>query len=161
MNKQVENIHYGQHKKKRQSKKPSLDVFREVCDAKGGAPGDIAQALGIRRSTLYSWLERDPEFADALNESRERLVDLAESRLFALIRGVPKIEIDENGEKRFAGWIEKPSETAIIFTLKTRGKKRGYVERSEIAADVNLRGSINIREWVRDRLQQNARIGRK
>ena len=39
---------------------------------------------------------------------------------------------NENGEKRFAGWIERPSETAIIFTLKTRGKKRGYVERQEV-----------------------------
>lgn len=72
------------------------------------------------------------QFASVFNEAREKLVDLSESRLFTLIQGVPKIEIDENGEKRFAGWIEKPSETAIIFTLKTRGKKRGYVERQEI-----------------------------
>ena len=49
-----------------------------------------------------------------------------------LVAGVPAIEKDENGEKRFAGWIERPSETAIIFTLKTRGKKRGYVERQEV-----------------------------
>ena len=154
MKKQVENIHYGQHKKKRQSKKPSLDVFRDVCDAKAGIAGDIATALGVRRSTLYAWLKSDPEFAAALDDAREKLVDMAENRLRTLIQGVPKIEIDENGEKRFAGWIERPSETAIIFTLKTRGKKRGYVERQEVAADVNMQGSINIREWVKNRLKK-------
>ena len=102
-------------------KKPAIDTFREICEAKAGIAGDIA-----------GWLKSDPEFASVFNEAREKLVDLSESRLFTLIQGVPKIEIDENGEKRFAGWIEKPSETAIIFTLKTRGKKRGYVERQEI-----------------------------
>ena len=113
-------------------KKPAIDTFREICEAKAGIAGDIATALNIRRSTLYGWLKSDPEFASVFNEAREKLVDLSERRLFTLIQGVPKIEIDENGEKRFAGWIEKPSETAIIFTLKTRGKKRGYVERQEI-----------------------------
>lgn len=139
--------------KKRRSRKPSITVFREACEAKSGVAGDIAASLGIRRSTLYEWLKSDPEFATALNEAREKIVDMAENRLRTLIQGVPKFEIDADGEKRFAGWIEKPSETAIIFILKTRGKKRGYVERSEVEADVSMKGSINIREWVKDRPQ--------
>lgn len=79
-----------------------------------------------------TWCNDDEQFAQALEDSRERFVDLAESNLRKLVAGVPAIEKDENGEKRFAGWIERPSETAIIFTLKTRGKKRGYVERQEV-----------------------------
>lgn len=118
--------------KKSRGKKPTIEIFREVCEAKAGIAGDIATALGVRRSTLYGWLNSDPEFASVLDEAREKLIDMAENRLRTLIQGVPKFEIDHNGEKRFAGWIEKPSETAIIFTLKTRGKKRGYVERQEI-----------------------------
>lgn len=120
--------------KKSRGKKPTIEIFREVCEAKAGIAGDIATALGVRRSTLYGWLNSDPEFASVLDEAREKLIDMAENRLRTLIQGVPKFEIDHNGEKRFAGWIEKPSETAIIFTLKTRGKKRGYVERQEITS---------------------------
>lgn len=143
--------------KKRWGKKPTIDTFSEICEAKAGIAGDIATALGVRRSTLYGWLKSDPEFAAALEEARENLVDMAENRLRTLIQGVPAIEIDEKGEKRFAGWIEKPSETAIIFTLKTRGKKRGYVERQEIEASVNMRGSVPIRKWVEERLEKAKR----
>ena len=118
--------------KKNRGKKQTIDIFREVCEAKAGIAGDIAAALNIRRSTLYGWLKNDPEFSAVFDEAREKILDMAENRLRTLIQGVPKFEIDDHGEKQFAGWIEKPSETAIIFTLKTRGKKRGYVERQEI-----------------------------
>lgn len=141
-------------KRKQNGKRPLCELFRQVCEANAGIIGNVASALGVRRSTVYLWCSKYPEFRQALEDSRERLVDLAESNLRKLVAGVPAIETDENGDKRFAGWIERPSETAIIFTLKTRGKSRGYVERSEIAADVHLRGSINIQEWVKDRLRQ-------
>ncbi len=136
------------------SKKPSLDTFRKVANACGGILSDIAANLSVERSTVYTWCKDDDQFSQALEDSRERFIDLAESNLRKLVAGVPAIEKDENGEKRFAGWIKPPSETAIIFTLKTRGKKRGYVERSEVAADVDMKGSINIRDWVKDRLQK-------
>lgn len=142
-------------KKKREQygRRPSSGQFYKVCEANAGIVGDVAAALGVRRSTVYLWCSKYPEYRQALNDARERFIDLAESQLRRLVTGVPAFEVDENGEKRFAGWVERPSETAIIFTLKTRGRSRGYVERQEITADVNLRGSINIREWVRDRLQ--------
>ena len=135
-------------------KKPNPEVFRKVANACGGILSDIAANIGVERNTVYTWCKDDPDFSQALEDSRERFVDLAESNLRKLVAGVPAIETDENGEKRFAGWIERPSETSIIFTLKTRGKKRGYVERQEVEADVNMKGSINIREWVKDRLQK-------
>ena len=134
--------------------KPSLEQFEQIANACGGILSDIAANFKVARNTVYAWCENDAEFRKALEDSRERFVDLAESNLRKLVAGVPAIETDENGEKRFAGWIEKPSETAIIFTLKTRGKKRGYVERSEVEADVSMKGSINIRKWVEDRLQK-------
>ena len=113
-------------------KKPNIDVFKKAANACGGILSDIAAHIGVERNTIYTWCNDDPEFKQALEDSRERFVDLAESNLRKLVAGVPAIEKDESGEKRFAGWIERPSETAIIFTLKTRGKKRGYVERQEV-----------------------------
>ena len=136
------------------SAKPSIKQFTHVANACGGILSDIAANFGVARQSVYNWCEEDSRFKQALEDSRERFVDLAESNLRKLVAGVPAIEKDENGEKRFAGWIERPSETAIIFTLKPRGKKRGYVERQEVEADVNLKGSISIREWVKDRLQK-------
>lgn len=114
------------------SKKIDIDTFRKIANACGGVLADIAANIGVERNTIYNWCKEDEEFAKALEDSRERFLDLAESNLRKLVAGVPAIETDENGNKKFAGWVEKPSETAIIFTLKTRGKKRGYVERSEV-----------------------------
>ena len=89
------------------SKKPKLDTFRKVANACGGILSDIAANLGVERSTIYTWCNDDEQFAQALEDSRERFVDLAESNLRKLVAGVPAIEKDENGEKRFAGWIER------------------------------------------------------
>lgn len=112
--------------------KPSIDQFEQVANACGGILSDIAANFKVARNTVYSWCENDSEFKQALDDSRERFVDLAESNLRKLVAGVPAIEKGENGENRFAGWIERPSEVAILFTLKTRGKKRGYIERQEL-----------------------------
>lgn len=114
------------------SKKPKLDTFRKVANACGGILSDIAANLGVERSTIYTWCNDDEQFAQALEDSRERFVDLAESNLRKLLPAFRPSKRTRMAEKRFAGWIERPSETAIIFTLKTRGKKRGYVERQEV-----------------------------
>lgn len=111
------------------SKKPKLDTFRKVANACGGILSDIAANLGVERSTIYTWCNDDEQFAQALEDSRERFVDLAESNLRKLVAGVPAIEKDENGEKRFAGWIERPSETAII-SLSKHAEKTGICRTS-------------------------------
>lgn len=134
-------------------KKPSLEVFKALADACCGIMADMADRLGVSRSTLYSWLKEDSGFVKAVEEAREQFLDLAETNLLRLISGVPKMTKDENGEERFAGWEVRPSEKAIIFLLTTRGKHRGYVETTEIDAKMNLKGSIAIRAWVEDRLK--------
>lgn len=112
--------------------KPSIEQFEQITNACGGILSDIAANFKVARNTVYAWCRNDPEFKQALEDSRERFIDLAESNLRKLVAGVPAIKKDEMGNSRFAGWVERPSETAIIFTLKTRGKKRGYVERQEV-----------------------------
>jgi hypothetical protein len=65
-----------------------------------------AVRLGCTRGTVRNYAARYPDVARALYEERERLVDSAELRL---------IEAVERGELQ-----------AIVFTLKTIGRHRGY-----------------------------------
>ena len=65
----------------------------------------------IDRKTYYNWLEADPDFKQAVEDINEESVDFAESSLKQQIK---------DGDT-----------TATIFYLKTKGKKRGYVEKTE------------------------------
>ena len=79
------------------------------------------------RSTYYKWLKEDKEFAKSVKEIENIALDFAESQLHTQIKD--------------------GSTSATIFYLKTKGKKRGYVERQEL--DVNsgenpFKVSVNI-----------------
>lgn len=78
--------------------------------------GNITQAceaVGISRQTYYNWIQ-DNEFKTALDavEPAEVFLDFTEEKLVKRIM---------DGDT-----------TAIIFALKTKGKKRGYIERTEV-----------------------------
>jgi hypothetical protein len=64
------------------------------------------------RSTYYKWLKEDKEFAKAVKEIENIALDFAESQLHSQMKD--------------------GSTSATIFYLKTKGKKRGYVERQEL-----------------------------
>lgn len=114
------------------AKRPSPAKFREVAEAKGGNIAEIAKALNCTRRVVQYWTkDEDSEYSQILEEVRESFIDMAETQLRRLVLGIPKYEIDQNGKKVQKGWVERPSEAAIIFTLKTQGKKRGYIERVE------------------------------
>jgi hypothetical protein len=66
----------------------------------------------IPRSTYYKWLKEDEEFSKAVKEIENIALDFAESQLHSQMK-------DGNT-------------SATIFYLKTKGKKRGYIERSEL-----------------------------
>lgn len=85
----------------------------EALEQSLGVVTTACKSIGLPRRTFYGWLESDQEFAKAVEEMSEIALDFAESQL----------------HKR----IKAGSDTAIIFYLKTQGKKRGYIERTEIS----------------------------
>lgn len=82
----------------------------------------------IPRSTYYKWLKEDEEFAQSVKEIENIALDFAESQLHTQIKD--------------------GSTPATIFYLKTKGKKRGYIERSELdlsTGDEPIKINVNIK----------------
>jgi hypothetical protein len=82
-------------------------------------------------------LSSDEEFKLAVEEVQEEAIDITESKLFERINGYShpeeKIFNYEGGIVRADTTKHYPPDTtAIIFYLKTKGKKRGYIEKTEI-----------------------------
>ena len=77
-----------------------------------------AKSVGIDRTTHYLWLKDDEEYKAAVESIQDITLDFAESQLHKQIK---------DGEV-----------TSTIFYLKTKGKKRGYVERVEQDVSINL-----------------------
>ena len=71
---------------------------------------DETDAESLRHSH-YDWLKTDPAYKEAVESIEGIVLDYAESQLFKQ--------------------VAKGNTIAIIFLLKCRGKKRGYVERAE------------------------------
>ena len=90
----------------------SKEKFLENFKLSLGNISISCEASGISRQTYYNWRKQDPDFSQLCEDIEERNLDLAEMKLLNAIR-----------EGRTA---------ELLFYLKTKGKKRGYVERQEI-----------------------------
>ena len=84
----------------------------EALEKSLGIVTAACKSVGISRQTHYDWMAADPEYKAAVDGIADIALDFAESKLHQSI---------QNG-----------SDTATIFFLKTKGKKRGYVEKQEI-----------------------------
>lgn len=103
--------------------------FLKVYDAVGGnVSAACHQCNNMSRNTFYLWM-KDDAFREAVRDIQEGLIDYAESQLMQQIT---------------AG-----NTTATIFYLKTKGKERGYVEKSEQDLSLDSKQPINI-SIVRD-----------
>lgn len=96
----------------RKRKRPALEVLLKVLEAKCGNLSETAKALKVSRRSVYNWLNSSKNYKEAFDDHSEALIDFAESQLLKSIK--------------------KGSDTATIFFLKTKGKARGYVEKSEV-----------------------------
>jgi len=89
------------------------------------------EAVGCARSTHYLWMDTDPEYKQAVEDINDFVIDHVEDKLHEKINGVTISKgVDEDGKLKI--YEVPPSDTAIIFFLKTRAKKRGYVEKNEL-----------------------------
>lgn len=91
----------------------TVEQLEHAIRQTAGNISQAAKALGVSRSTVNRRVAESATLKQLVLDTREELVDIAESALRREVLG---------------GNI-----TAIIFTLKTQGKERGYVERQEWA----------------------------
>jgi hypothetical protein len=94
--------------KTEQHKRAMLDALEKSL----GVVTAACKAVGIGRTTHYLWMQEDAEYRAAVEGLSDVALDFAESQLHKQIK-------DGNS-------------TATIFFLKTKGKKRGYIERQEV-----------------------------
>jgi len=91
------------------------DLTPEIVIAKihelNGNVAAVARSLGTTRQTLYAYIKTKKTVQDALEESREKMIDNVESVLYSKAL---------DGES----W-------AVCFFLKTQAKHRGYVEKQQ------------------------------
>jgi predicted DNA-binding transcriptional regulator AlpA len=84
----------------------------EALEKSLGVVTTACKQVGIGRTTFYNYYNEDIDFAKKVDDIENVALDFAESQLHKQ--------------------IQDGSTAATIFLLKTRGKKRGYVERQEI-----------------------------
>lgn len=117
----------GRLKSKAMGKKATLATRKkDMVEALKSALGIVSIAcktVGMDRATHYRWLKDDPNYAEAVADVSEIALDFAESSLHKQIK---------DGDT-----------TATIFYLKTKGKKRGYIEKQEIDLYGRIESNLN------------------
>ena len=84
----------------------------EALEKSLGIVTTACKIVGCARSTFYKYYKDDQDFRASVDELENLTLDFVESKLHKQ--------------------IENDNTTATIFYLKTKGKKRGYVERKEV-----------------------------
>jgi hypothetical protein len=89
-------------------KKAMIDALEKSI----GIVTNACKLVGIARETHYRWMREDSAYKDLVESVGDMVLDFVESKLHTLIDG---------------GDV-----ASTIFYLKTKGKKRGFVERTEL-----------------------------
>jgi hypothetical protein len=86
------------------------------------------ESAGVGRGQYKAWCDKDPEF-------RQRLAEIEPEEIML-----------DFGEHKLMERIAKGDTLATMFLLKTKGKRRGYIERQEVAheGDVVKQITVNV-----------------
>lgn len=76
-----------------------------------GVVTSACKKADVARSTHYQWMQEDEEYKKEVESVQDMALDFAETQLFSN--------------------IQEGNTIAIIFYLKTKGKKRGFIEKTE------------------------------
>jgi hypothetical protein len=104
------------------------DSILKALESSLGVVTVACKSADIPRSTYYKWLKEDETFAAEVKDIENIALDFGESQLHKQIG-------DGNT-------------SATIFFLKTKGKRRGYVERSELdlqSGEEPIKINVNIK----------------
>lgn len=95
----------------------------EALEKSLGIVTTACKMVGICRSSHYDWYNSDMEYKEAVDGIADLTLDFVESKLHKQ--------------------IEKGEVSSTIFYLKTKGKKRGYIEKQEIEHTGNMQVTWN------------------
>jgi hypothetical protein len=98
--------------RKRNTQKRLKAKMLEALERALGVVSVAATQSGIGRTNHYLWIKNDEEYRAAVDSLQDVALDFAETQLLKNVRD---------------GDI-----ASVIFYLKCKGKRRGYVERQEI-----------------------------
>lgn len=82
-----------------------------------GVVTQACQDSAVARGLFYQWKNQIPEFARIVEDIQEVALDFVENMAFERVK--------------------EKSDTMIIFYLKTKGKGRGYIEKSMVDVTSN------------------------
>lgn len=109
----------GQRNSNKQQIQHNKKQLLKALEKSMGIVTNACKIVKLDRSTFYRYYNEDEQFASDVDSMQDYVLDFAESKLL------------EN--------IKDKKETSIIFYLKTKGKKRGYIEKTE--TDITTGGS--------------------
>lgn len=109
-----------------------------MLSAAGRTMTEIAEHLGVARSTIHLWMANNPELSDTVLEGRQIADEMVESAMFHNAIGYsatykkPVVLRDGHGNGEFSERIEYVDETKVwspnavsqMFWLKNRNPKR-------------------------------------
>ena len=99
--------------------------FLQAYEKSLGVLKPACDMTGMCRKTIWEWRKKYPEFDAACHDCEETAVDFVETKLYKL--------------------INDGAEASTIFYLKTKGRKRGYVEKHEVDMSAEVKGvTVNV-----------------
>jgi len=110
----------------------------EALEKSLGIVSTACQSVGVSRTTYYKYYNDDDDFKQSVDSIGDIALDCAESQLFELIKA--------------------KNVTAIIFYLKTKGKKRGYVEKQNDNSNTNNITGIKLISDTNDKKDESLKV---